>query len=54
MIANDTLFDSRGRLSGSSCPMQTADFGVVRDVAVATVFGFLYIGCTLASPGECD
>jgi len=54
MIANDTLFDSRGRLSRSSCPMQTADFGVVRDIAVATVFGFLYIGCTLASPGECD
>jgi len=31
-----------------------ADFEVLRDVAMATVFGFLYIGCTLAPPGEND
>jgi len=25
-----------------------ADFKVLRDVAMATIFGFLYMGCTLA------
>jgi len=29
-----------------------ADFEVLRHVAMATVFGFLYMGCTLAPPGE--
>jgi len=24
------------------------------DIAMATIFVFLYIGCTLAPPGECD
>jgi len=24
----------------------------LRDVAVSTIFGFLYMGCTLAPPGE--
>jgi len=38
MIASDTLFDSRGRFSGSSYPMKTADFDILRDVAIATVF----------------
>ena len=27
---------------------------VLRDVAMATIFGFLYMGCTLAPPGEYD
>jgi len=31
-----------------------ANFEVLRDVAMATIFGFLYIGCTLALPEECD
>jgi len=31
-----------------------ADFEVLSDVAMATVFGFLYMGCTLAPPGEYD
>ena len=44
MIASDTLFDSRGEFSGSSYPMKTADFEVLRDVAIVTVFGFLYMG----------
>ena len=26
----------------------------IRDVAMATICGFLYMGCTLASPGEYD
>jgi len=31
-----------------------ADFEVLRDVAMATIFGFLYIGCTLALSEEYD
>jgi len=32
-----------------------ADFEVLRDVAmVTTIFGFLYMGCTLAPPEEYD
>ena len=34
--------------------MKTADFEVLRDVAMATVLGFLYMVCTLAPPGEYD
>ena len=52
MIASDTLFDSRSGFSGSSYPMKTADLEVLRDVAMATIFGFLYMGCTLAQSEE--
>jgi len=31
-----------------------ADTRHLRDVAIATIFGFLYMGCTLAPPGEYD
>jgi len=31
-----------------------ADFEVLSDVAMATIFGFLYMGCTLEPPGEYD
>jgi len=31
-----------------------ADFEVLRDVAMATIFDFLYMGCTLAPPEEYD
>ena len=56
MIASDTLFDSRGGFSGSSYPMKTYvdDFEVLRDVAMATIFGFLYMRCILAPPEEYD
>jgi len=48
MIASDTLFHSRGAFSGSSYPMKTADFEVLRDVAMATNLGFVWdhIGAT--------
>jgi len=29
-----------------------ADFELLRDVAMATIFGFLYMGCTLAPPED--
>jgi len=55
MIASDTMFDSRGwvfrvKLSDEDI----ADFEVLRDVAMANIFGFLYMGCTLAPPEEYD
>jgi len=31
-----------------------ADFKVLGDVAMATIFGFLYMGCTLVPPEEYD
>ena len=31
-----------------------ADFELLRDDAMATIFGFVYMGCTLAPPGEYD
>jgi len=37
--ASDSLFDSRGRFSGSSYPMKTAEIEGLRNVAMATSFG---------------
>jgi len=39
MAASDSLFDSRGSLSGSSYPMKTAESEGLRDFAIATNFG---------------
>jgi len=41
MIASDTLFDSRVDFR-SSYPMNTADFEVLRDVTMATIFVFIH------------
>ena len=38
MIASDTLFNFGGGFSGLSYPMKTANFEVLRDVAMATIF----------------
>jgi len=46
MVASDSLFDPRGRFSGSSYPMKTAKIDGLRDVAMATNFG-----TTLAANG---
>ena len=55
MIANDMLFDFRGWVFGVKLSDEDiADFEVQRDVAMATIFGFLYMGCTLAPPEEYD
>jgi len=55
MIASNTLFDSTGGFSGVKLSDEDiADFEVLRDVAMATIFGFLYMQCTLAPPGEYD
>jgi len=54
MIASDTLFDSKCGFLRSSFPIKTADFEVLRDVAIVTVFGFLCMGRTLMPPGEYD
>jgi len=53
MIASDTLFDSRGGFSGVKLSGEDiADFEVLTDVAITTIFGFLYMGCTLTTPEE--
>jgi len=53
MIASDTLFDWVFGVKLSD--EDIADFEVLRDVVMATVFGFLYMGCTsLAPPEEYD
>ena len=50
MIASDTLL-ILGVVFGVKLSYEDiADFKVLRDVAMATIFGFLYIGCTLAPP----
>ena len=46
-IASDTLFDSRGWVFGAKLSNEDiAVFEVLRDVAMATIFGFLYMGRT--------
>ena len=56
MIASDALFDSRGGFSFwvKLSDEDIVDFEVLRDVAMATIFGFLYMGCTLTPPEEYD
>jgi len=43
-----------GWFSGSSYPMKTADFELLREVTMANIFGFLYLRCTLSPPSKCD
>ena len=54
MIARDTLLILGVvfgfKLSGENI----ADFELLRDVAMTTIFGFLYVGCTLAPPEKYD
>ena len=40
MIVSDMVLDSRGGFSGSCYPMETAEFEVLRDVAIATILSF--------------
>ena len=43
VMASDTLFNSMGGFSVSSYPMKTADFEVIRDIAMATIFLAFYV-----------
>ena len=55
MIASDTLYGSWGWVFRVELSDEDiADFEVLRDVAMTIIFGFLYMGCTLAPPGEYD
>jgi len=55
MIASDAQFDSRAGFSGVKLSYEDiANFEVVRDVAMPTMFGFLYTECTFAPPEEYD
>jgi len=53
VIASDTLFDSRGWVFGVKLPDEViADFEVLRDIAMVTIFWLNIYGCTLAPPGK--
>ena len=39
MVASDSLFDSRGRFSGSSYPIDIAEIQGLKDVAMVTNCG---------------
>jgi len=55
MTASDTLFDSRGWVFGVKLSDEDkAHFEVLTYVAMATIFAFLYMGCSLAPPEEYD
>jgi len=54
MIATDTLLILGVVFGVKLSDEDTADFELLRDVAMATIFGFLYMGCTLAPPEEYD
>ena len=54
MIASDTLLILRVVFGVMVSDEDIADFELLRDVAMATIFGFLYIGCTFAPPEEYD
>jgi len=51
MIVSDTLFDSGVGFRGQAIRRRYSRF---EDVARQPFFGFLYMGCTLAPPGEYD
>ena len=50
MVTSNTLFHSTGGFSGSSYPLKTADFKVLKDIAMATIFWlsvyWVHIGAT--------
>jgi len=52
MIASDTMLILGVVFGFKLSDEDIADFEVIRQVAMATIFGFLYMGCTLAPPGE--
>ena len=55
MIASDTRFDFRGWVFGVKLSNEDiADFYVLRDVAMANIFWFLYMGYTLVPISEYD
>ena len=51
---SDQAIGHEGGLSGRRQNADIADTLHLRDVAMATIFGFLYMGCTLAPPEEYD
>jgi len=55
MIASDMLFDSRGSVFRVKLSDEDiAEIECLRVFAMAIIFVFLYMGCTLAPPGEYD
>jgi len=54
MIASDTVFILGVVFGVNLFDEDITVFEVLRDDAMATIFGFLYMGCTLAPLGEYD
>jgi len=54
MIASNTLLILGVVFGVKLSDEDIADFELLRDVAMATIFGSLYIGCTLAPPEKYD
>ena len=50
----DQAIGYEGGLSGCRQNADIADTMHLRNVAMATILGFLYMGCTLAPPEEYD
>jgi len=51
---SDSLFDSRGGFFGVKLyDEDVADFDVLREVVMASVFGFLYMGPNTTEPSMC-
>ena len=51
---SDKAIGYEGGLSGRRQNADSADALHLRDVAMATIFGFLYMGCILAPPEQYD
>ena len=54
MIASDTLLILGVVFGVKQSDEDIVDFELLKDVAMATIFAFQYIGCTLAPPEEYD
>ena len=54
MIASDTLLILGVVFGVKLSDEDIADFELLRDVAMTTILGFLYTGCTLAPSEEYD
>jgi len=54
MIDSDTLLILGVVFGVKLSDEDIADFELLRDVAMVTIFGFLYIGCRLAPSEEYD
>jgi len=53
-VIASSIFEFRVVLKVTLYDKDKANLEVLRDIAMATIFCFLYMACTLAPPGEYD